>query len=178
MAMIQKKICMLGAFAVGKTSLVARYVSSMFSDKYLSTVGVKIDKKPITVDGQELTLMLWDIAGQDDYQTVQPSHLRGMAGYLLVADGTRRMTLEVARQLQEKATSVAGDVPFILLLNKSDLAAGWEVDEKGLMALVEEGWRVVRTSAKTGEGVESAFELLARAMLDPEPPSTGEPKPC
>jgi small GTP-binding protein len=176
--MIQKKICMLGAFAVGKTSLVSRYVTSIFSDQYLSTVGVKIDKKLVTVDGQELTLMLWDIAGQDDYQTVQPSHLRGMAGYLLVADGTRWMTLDVARQLQEKAVSVAGPVPFILLLNKSDLSAEWEVDEKRLMALAELGWRVVRTSAKTGEGVEAAFELLARAMLGPRSSSPGERWPC
>jgi len=163
--MIQKKICMLGGFAVGKTSLVARYVSSIFSDKYLSTVGVKIDKKQLTVDGKDVTMMLWDIYGQDDFQTVQPSQLRGMSGYLLVVDGTRRATLETARQLQEKATEAVGPVPFILLLNKLDLAAQWEIDEPAFFKLVEDGWRVVRTSAKTGEGVEEAFELLARAML-------------
>jgi small GTP-binding protein len=163
--MIQKKICMLGGFAVGKTSLVARYVSSIFSDKYLSTVGVKIDKKQLSVDGKDVTMMLWDIYGQDDFQTVQPSQLRGMSGYLLVVDGTRRATLETARQLQEKATEAVGPVPFILLLNKLDLAAQWEIDEQAFFKLVEDGWRVVRTSAKTGEGVEQAFELLARAML-------------
>jgi small GTP-binding protein len=163
--MIQKKICMLGGFAVGKTSLVARYVSSIFSDKYLSTVGVKIDKKQLNVDGKDVTMMLWDIYGQDDFQTVQASQLRGMSGYLLVVDGTRRATLETARQLQEKATEAVGPVPFILLLNKLDLAAQWEIDEPAFFKLVEDGWRVVRTSAKTGEGVEQAFELLARAML-------------
>ncbi|HEX5215853.1 MAG TPA: Rab family GTPase [Vicinamibacterales bacterium] len=163
--MIQKKICMLGGFAVGKTSLVARYVSSIFSDKYLSTVGVKIDKKQLNVDGKDVTMMLWDIYGQDDFQTVQPSQLRGMSGYLLVVDGTRRATLETARQLQAKATEAVGPVPFILLLNKLDLAAQWEIDEPAFFKLVEDGWRVVRTSAKTGEGVEEAFELLARAML-------------
>jgi len=109
--------------------------------------------------------MLWDIYGQDDFQTVQPSQLRGMSGYLLVVDGTRRATLETARQLQEKATEAVGPVPFILLLNKLDLAAQWEIDEPAFFKLVEDGWRVVRTSAKTGEGVEQAFELLARAML-------------
>jgi small GTP-binding protein len=163
--MIQKKICMLGGFAVGKTSLVARFVRSIFSDKYHSTVGVKIDKKPMTVDGRDVTLMLWDVNGQDDFQAVQPSHLRGMSGYLLVVDGTRRATLETARQLHEKATSMAGDVPFLLLLNKSDLGPDWEVDEQTFMTLVEQGWRIVRTSAKTGDGVEAAFEKLARDML-------------
>lgn len=163
--MIQKKICMLGGFAVGKTSLVARFVSSIFSDKYLSTVGVKIDKKQLTVEGRDVTLMVWDIYGQDDFQTVHASQLRGMSGYLLVVDGTRRATLEVARQLQEKATQAVGPVPFVMLLNKVDLSAEWEIDEQAFFKLAEQGWRIVRTSAKTGEGVEQAFEMLTRAML-------------
>jgi small GTP-binding protein len=163
--MIQKKICMLGGFAVGKTSLVARFVSSIFSDKYLSTVGVKIDKKELSVDGKDVTLMLWDIYGQDEFQTVQMSYLRGMSGYLLVVDGTRIATLDTARELQLKAAQVAGTAPFILLLNKLDLAPQWEVDEKALFKLADQGWRIVRTSAKTGEGVQHAFETLTRAML-------------
>jgi small GTP-binding protein len=156
---------MLGGFAVGKTSLVARFVSSIFSDKYLSTVGVKIDKKELTVDGKDVTLMLWDIYGQDEFQTVQTSYLRGMSGYLLVVDGTRVATLDTARELQVKAAEVAGTAPFILLLNKLDLAPQWEVDEKTLFKLADQGWRIVRTSAKTGEGVQHAFEALTRAML-------------
>ena len=162
--MIQKKICMLGGFAVGKTSLVSRYVSSLFSDKYHSTIGIKVDKKQISVNGHDVTLMLWDIAGQDDFQQVQPSWLRGMAGYLLVADGTRRATLDMARQLHVKAKGVAGDVPFLLLLNKADLAAEWEIDEPLFIKLAEQGWRIIRTSAKTGDGVEAAFEQLARMI--------------
>jgi small GTP-binding protein len=140
-------------------------VSSIFSEKYLTTVGVKIDKKQVSVDGRDVTLMLWDIYGQDDYQTVQPSQLRGMAGYLLVVDGTRRATLETARQLQEKATQAVGPVPFLVLLNKADLASQWEIDEQAVFKLAEDGWRVLRTSARTGEGVEDAFLKLARAML-------------
>ena len=163
--MIQKKICMLGGFAVGRTSLVARYVTSLFSEKYLSTVGVKIDKKQVAVDGRDVTLMLWDIYGQDDFQTVQASQLRGMSGYLLVVDGTRRATLETARLMQQKAAEAVGPVPFILLLNKADLASEWEIDEQAFFKLAEQGWRVIRTSAKTGEGVEQAFETLTRAML-------------
>jgi small GTP-binding protein len=159
---------MLGAFAVGKTSLVSRYVSSLFSEKYLSTVGVKVDKKQVTVDGRDLTLMLWDIYGQDDYQNVRASQLRGMSGYLLVVDGTRSATLEIARQLQQKAANEAGAVPFILLLNKVDLASQWEIDEPAFFKLVEKGWRVIRTSAKTGEGVDEAFFQLAKAMLATE----------
>ena len=88
--MIQKKICLLGGTAVGKTSLVARYVRNLFSDKYLSSIGVKVDKKVLTVDGADVSLVLWDIHGDDQFETIRTAYLRGTSGYLLVADGTRR----------------------------------------------------------------------------------------
>src|SRR5215207_8519861 len=115
--MLQKKICMLGASAVGKTSLVARFVQGIFNDKYLTTVGVKIDKKPVSVGGQAVLMMLWDMQGEDRFQKVQMSYLRGTHGYLLVADGTRRDTLDRALMLQKDAEATAGPVPFALLLN-------------------------------------------------------------
>ena len=90
LAMIQKKICLLGGFGVGKTSLVSRFVHSIFSDKYLTTVGVKIDKKRVDLGSQQVDLVIWDIYGEDDFQKVRMSYLRGASGYLLVADGTRR----------------------------------------------------------------------------------------
>jgi small GTP-binding protein len=163
--MIQKKVCMLGAFAVGKTSLVARYVKSVFSEKYLTTVGVKVDKKDVVVEDRTVSLMLWDINGQDDYQAVQQSYLRGTSGYLLVVDGTRRATLETVAKLQQVVESVAGAVPFVVVLNKADLSQEWQVDERGLMKIADRGWPIVRTSAKTGEGVEETFIKLTRAML-------------
>jgi small GTP-binding protein len=162
--MLQKKICLLGGFGVGKTSLVSRFVTSIFSDAYLTTIGVKIDKKTIAVDSHEMTLMLWDIYGQDEFQTVRDSYLRGASGYLLVADGTRHATLETAAALQQKAESAIGRVPFLLLLNKADLTREWQVDEQALVKLVDRGWTVVKTSAKTGDGVEGAFTMLASHM--------------
>jgi len=162
--MLQNKICMLGGFGVGKTSLVSRFVSSIFSDRYLTTLGVKIDKKKVSLDSGEMTLMLWDIYGQDEFQTVRDSYLRGATGYLLVADGTRYSTLDTAVVLQKRAESVIGRVPFLLLLNKRDLDREWQVDEQTLVTLADQGWRVVKTSAKTGEGVEDAFTTLAREM--------------
>ena len=163
--MIQKKICMLGATGVGKTSLVSRFVSSMFSDSYLTTIGVKVDKKTVDVDGSDVTLMLWDIYGEDDFQTVRSSYLRGASGYLLVADGTRQATLETARGLQQRSEAVIGNAPFVLVLNKADLADQWRVDDKGLWRMAEAGWSIVRTSAKTGDGVEDAFLRLTKKVM-------------
>ena len=166
--MIQKKICMIGTSGVGKTSLVARYVESLFSEKYLTTVGVKIDKKMLAVDGTDVQLMIWDLAGDDDFQRLQPSYLRGSGGYLLVADGTRAITLELAVEIQQRVAAVLGDAPFILVLNKSDLAPQWDMDETRVSALAAQGWHVVRTSAKEGAGVEAAFADLSRRMIAPK----------
>jgi small GTP-binding protein len=162
--MIQKKVCMLGGFGVGKTSLVSRFVSGIFSEKYLTTVGVKIDRKTVSLDTGEMNLVLWDIYGQDELQTVRASYLKGASGYLLVADGTRHATLDTARALQQTSESVVGNVPFLLLLNKADLDKEWQVDERALWKLVDGGWQVVKTSAKSGAGVEEAFLKLARNM--------------
>jgi hypothetical protein len=136
-------------------------VQSVFSDTYLTTVGVKIDKKVVDVDGQEVALILWDIAGEDDVSTVRMSYLRGTAGYVLVADGTRVVTLDVVRSLHSRVEAEIGPVPFVLLLNKSDLVDEWTVSEQELQGLRDAGWSVRRTSAKSGEGVEDAFRELA-----------------
>lgn len=163
--MIQKKICMLGSFAVGKTSLVRRFVESIFSDAYHTTVGVKIDKKLVRLDDREITLVLWDLYGEDDFQKMRWSYFRGASGYLLVADGTRRATLDKAFELEERVRKEAGPIPFVFLINKCDLADEWELDRSFESQLSAKAWTVLRSSAKTGENVEEAFLHLTRKML-------------
>lgn len=163
--MIQKKICMVGAFATGKTSLVARFVKSIYSEIYQTTVGVKIDKKIITICQQELTFMLWDIHGEDEFQKIRISYLRGSSGYLLVVDGTRRDTLDKAFSLQRKVEESIGAVPFILILNKADLIDEWDIDYTIIEELSEKDWTVIQGSAKTGLGVEEAFLILGEKMM-------------
>jgi small GTP-binding protein len=163
--MIQKKICMLGAFATGKTSLVARFVKSIFSEKYHTTVGVKIDKKVVKVGSEDVMLMLWDLAGEDEFNKVQMSYLRGSAGYILVVDGTRSSTLDKAFSLQKNVEEAIGKVPFILVLNKSDLVEDWEIDQATITELTDQGLVVIKGSAKTGEGVEELFLSLAEKMV-------------
>jgi small GTP-binding protein len=164
--MLQKKICMLGAFATGKTSLVMQFVHSIFTDKYYTTIGVKIDKKELTIGTQDVNLVLWDLAGEDEFLQVHMSYLRGSSGYLLVADGTRPATLDTARSLQKRVEAAIGYVPFVLMLNKSDLTAGWEVGEEALANLREKGWDIIITSARSGLGVEEAFVTLVKKILE------------
>lgn len=163
--MIQKKICMVGLFATGKTSLVRQFVHSMFSEKYHSTVGVKIDRKSVEVDGEAVNLVLWDLAGRDDVEDIQPSYLRGAAGIFFVVDGTRRETFEQLFELRDLCREAAGDVPAIVALNKSDLEDEWKLGEADLGRLSSEGLDFFVTSAKTGDGVEEAFQGLAARTL-------------
>jgi small GTP-binding protein len=163
--MLHKKICMLGSFSVGKTSLILRFVESIFSDRYLTTVGVKIDKKVVSVHNQDVTLLLWDLYGEDEFQKIRMSYLRGASGYLLVADGTRLATLEKTLAIKDEAEKNFGPTPFVVALNKCDLANDWEITSEREAELASRAWKVVRTSAKTGEGVELAFESLIIAML-------------
>jgi small GTP-binding protein len=163
--MLQKKVCLLGGFGVGKTSLVKRYVQSIFSDTYLTTVGVKIEKKMVNVGAAEVALILWDIAGEDDITGIRTSYLRGAAGYFLVVDVTRGETLAVSKSIQARVTAEIGSVPFLFLFNKSDLKEQWDIPEKSVGDLQDAGHVVLRTSAKTGEGVEEAFQTLAQRMV-------------
>jgi len=160
---MQIKLCMVGAFAVGKSSLVQRYVQSVFSEKYHTTVGVKIDKKDVTVDGATTRMMLWDLAGEDAFSHLQTTYLRGCSGYILVADGTRAHTLDAALALNGRIERELGLLPFVLVLNKEDLAAGWEIPGERITALEAAGIRVLRSSAKNGAGVEAIFAHFARA---------------
>lgn len=163
--MLQKKICMLGSFAVGKTSLVRRFVESIYSDVYQTTVGVKVDKKSISVNGTDISLVLWDIYGEDDYQKMRWTYLRGASGYLLVADGTRIATFEKAFGLEQRVKEEVGAIPFVFLINKCDLQQDWELDSAMESQIGARNWSALRSSAKTGENVEEAFQMLAQKML-------------
>jgi len=156
---------MLGSFSVGKTSLVRRFVESIFDEKYHTTIGVKVDKKVVPVDREEVALILWDIHGEDVFQKMRMTYLRGMSGYLLVIDPTRRQTLEDALALQARVQETMGPLPWILVLNKCDRIAEWDIDLERIRSFERSGQAVVRTSAKTGEGVEETFSRLAQAML-------------
>lgn len=162
---VQKKICMVGVFGTGKTCLVQRYVHSIFSARYLGTVGVKIDRKEIAAGGQPIVLMLWDLEGRDDHRDISPSYLRGAHGVIYVVDGTRRETYDQIFEIRDIVVNAVGDVPSVVALNKTDLVNEWKLDAQAEQTLSMRGMHTLRTSAKTGDGVEAAFQWLADATM-------------
>ena len=157
---------MIGDFAVGKTSLVSRFIHNVFSEKYLTTLGVKIDTKVVTLpDKGSIKLVLWDIAGTDRFRTRDTRYLRGAASYLLVVDGTRRHTLDTALQLKRCVDGILNAPPFVRVFVKCDLQHEWEITDSELQDLRAKGWTVLIGSAKEGKNVSQAFETIATNLI-------------
>jgi small GTP-binding protein len=166
---ISKKVCLLGDFAVGKTSLVRRYVYNHFDDRYISTIGVKVSRKTMVVpqagDGVELALMLWDLAGDNGFHEVRASYLRGAAGAVLVCDLTRPETLDSLQQYVDDLAGASPQARLIVAANKRDL-----IDQQLTGAQVVEvaarfNATVHLTSAKTGDEVERLFRHLGELLI-------------
>lgn len=163
--MIQKKVCMLGASAVGKTSLVKKFVEGIFSEKYLTSIGVKVDKKRVDLAEDTVQLMLWDIEGVDRYSGFNPRYLRGAAAAIIVVDQTRPQSLEDGLEIL-RMTKENGDIPVFLVVNKNDLPASklWNCpSESDFISSFDD---LFKTSAKSGDGVDQMFTEVAQKIID------------
>ena len=170
MTTFSKKVCLLGDFAVGKTSLVRRFVYNLFNDKYIATIGVKVSRKTVVVPRDdevvELTMMLWDLAGSEEFNQVRASYLRGAAGAVLVCDLTRPETLDSLRAYADDLLSVSPDAQFILAANKRDLADQQQLTPPQFETVAADlKAPYYLTSAKTGDEVETLFRHLGRLLV-------------
>ena len=146
---------MVGDFAVGKTSLTQRFVNNVFSEKYLTTIGVKID----TAEVKDSKVILWDVAGRDSLSPVNVSYLVGASGVVLVADGTRKKTITNLFEIWQTIVDRIGDVPAVVAVNKND-CEDWNIDDEDIKRFAENGWPVFYTSAMNDENVKDVFEVL------------------
>ena len=169
---ISRKVCLLGDFAVGKTSLVRRFVYNLFNDKYISTIGVKVSRKTVAVprdrdnDVVELTMMLWDLAGSEEFSRVRASYLRGVAGAILVCDLTRAETLDNLRPYADDVFNINPGARFILAANQRDLADQQQIFPAQIEAVAADlNAPYYLTSTKTGDEVETLFRHLGRLLV-------------
>ncbi len=162
--MSEKKVCVIGAFATGKTSLIAQFIEGTYSDSYQTTIGVRIDQKQVVTAQATIDVVLWDIHGEDKFQHLRMSYLRGTAAYILVVDGTRKASLTTAIDLHTEVTQRIGHIPCVMVINKCDLQADWEITEEDIAVLKAQNYELIRTSAKTGTGVERCFSQLIEKL--------------
>jgi len=149
------KVCMVGDFSVGKTSLTQKFVNNVFSESYLTTIGVKIDTA--IVGGTKL--IIWDVAGRDSLSPINVSYLVGASGIILVADGSRPETVDDLYDIWSSVEERIGKVPVVVALNKRDLPE-WSVSSGQIERLKQQGWTVFETSAKDGVEVAQLFSEL------------------
>lgn len=161
--MISKKIVLLGFYGVGKTSLVSQYVHKKFSDQYLTTIGVSIEKKVVEIEGRSLNMLIWDVAGESTIGKVFQPYLAGAHGGLYVFDLTRKETFEhIKSELELVYKAIGRQVPIRVIGNKSDLLTEEEVQQ--IVTYLPVKCDFV-TSAKHSDNVEEAFASLGQAIL-------------
>ena len=161
--MISKKVILTGSFGVGKTSLFNQFIHQKFSDKYLTTIGVKVNKKTVTVNNETVSLLIWDIAGEVSPDKVPNTYFLGASGILYVVDLSRPLTYnDVSSHMEYLKELIPGSI-IKLVANKKDLLSESELEEviKNIELPVDS-----ITSAKTGENVEELFLSLSKEMIE------------
>jgi len=167
--LMKVKVCFIGDAGVGKTSLIKRFVLDVFDDRYIATIGTKVTKKIVDVDGKVKVMMLvWDIMGQKGFrELLREAYFFGAHGAIAVCDLTNKETLEELRYWIKALTDVAGDVPIVFAGNKVDLENDRVIKEEDLQELASKyKGKALLTSAKTGQNVEAVFKALAEAMAE------------
>ncbi len=177
---LKTKICLVGEQAVGKTSLVHRFVSGAFDDSYIRTLGAVVSKKQVDLDGVaghdlHVDMTILDIMGMQTFmQLFLSAYFQGASGVLAVADLTRKQTLDALESWIQSVQSVVGQIPVFLVVNKADLEDRAEYGTKEIQALARShGADFIVTSAKTGDHVEDAFHRLARLAAEHQIRSQG-----
>lgn len=167
---INTKVCLLGDFAVGKTSLVRRFVYSRFEDKYLSTIGVRVSRKSIVLPHENqtinLNLILWDLAGSEEFNRMRASYLRGAAGAVLACDLTRPETFDHIPEYLADLYLVSPEAKVIIAANKADLTENQRLSASVIEKYsIESDLRYYFTSARTGDQVNTVFRQLGQLIL-------------
>ncbi|MDJ0744919.1 MAG: Rab family GTPase [Xenococcaceae cyanobacterium MO_167.B27] len=170
MSVISKKICLVGDFSVGKTSLIRRFIEDVFSEKYLTTIGIKVSRKLLYLksSSQEIDLVIWDIEGNTRFKSITPTYLKGATGAIIVGDLSRQETLNHLRDHINLFLEVNPKGMAIVALNKKDL-----IEENKLKKLIQLNnfqnhshiINTIVTSAKDNTNVNQAFYELAENII-------------
>lgn len=161
--MLSRKVILTGSFGVGKTSLFSRFISNTFSDKYITTIGVKVDKKSLEIDGEKVSILLWDIAGEVTQNKVPKSYFLGASAIIYVFDLSRPSTYKNLKVDMDFLNKILPNVTILIVGNKEDLVTPEKIKtiEEDITYPID-----LYTSAKTGANVENLFETIGRTFIE------------
>ncbi|XP_029189134.2 uncharacterized protein [Acropora muricata] len=162
------KILILGDSGVGKTCLIFRFIEDIFSDSYISTIGIDCRSRTVDLDGKRVRLQIWDTAGQERFRTLTSAYFRGAMGIVLVYDITTEDSFKnITQWLQNIDENASRNVCKILVGNKLDCEDEREIAKfRGLSMSENAELEFFETSARTGEGVSEAFMAVARQIKE------------
>merc|ERR1719362_2223432 len=172
------KLVFLGEQAVGKTSVITRFMYDTFDNNYQATIGIDFLSKTMYLEDRTVRLQLWDTAGQERFRSLIPSYIRDSSGAIVVYDITNRASfLNTAKWIEDVRSERGSDVVIFLVGNKKDLSDRRQVStEEGEEKAKEYGVMFIETSAKVGDNIKSLFRQLAQALPGQEEPPTSDPQ--
>jgi len=164
---ISIKVLIVGNGAVGKSSMIQRYCRGTFTKSYKKTIGVDFLEKQLRVHGEEVRLMLWDTAGQEEFDALTKAYYRGAQACVFAFSTTDRASLLAVRRWRKKVEDECGDIPMVLVQNKIDLISQSQIDQADADKLAREcQMKLYRTSVKEDLNVAVVFQHLAENYVN------------
>jgi len=162
------KVCIFGDGGVGKSTFIERYLTGHFDEKLVITIGANFHTKHLEIDGLQITLQIWDLAGEENFRTILPKYISGSTGGIFMFDVTRTSSLNNVDAWLEVVRQTVADIPLLMLASKIDLIEERSVQSDSAMELAtnKDFYAYGETSSKSGIYIEEAFELLTRAIME------------
>ena len=162
------KIVLIGDTCVGKSCILVRFSDDVFVENYVTTIGVDFRFKTMIVKNKIAKIQIWDTAGQERYRSITTAYYRGAAAIIICCDSTNKESFyNIKNWIDEISKYTDKDVDKLILMNKCDLTEERQIDKNEISKFEKEnGIKIMEVSAKTGNGIDKAFEYIIEKLID------------
>ena len=162
------KIVLIGDTCVGKSCILVRFSDDVFVENYVTTIGVDFRFKTMIIKNKIAKIQIWDTAGQERYRSITTAYYRGAAAIIICCDSTNKESFyNINNWIEEISKYTDKDVDKLVLMNKCDLVQERQIDKNEISKFEKEsGLKIMEVSAKTGNGIDKAFEYIIGKLID------------
>ena len=162
------KIVLIGDTCVGKSCILVRFSDDVFVENYVTTIGVDFRFKTMIVKNKIAKIQIWDTAGQERYRSITTAYYRGAAAIIICCDSTNKESFyNINNWIEEISKYTDKDVDKLILMNKCDLVEERQIDKNEISKFEKEnGIKIMEVSAKTGNGIDKAFEYIIEQLIN------------